>query len=101
MLHDWLGVEALCQRKRHADHSRATFDAVLDTCERIARDKFAPFNRLVDTEEPRAVLGEDGGREQGEPGSQGCKRTRTEQRTLGHAALHQSRRNGAATMRRV
>jgi alkylation response protein AidB-like acyl-CoA dehydrogenase len=25
---------------------------VLDTCERIARDKFAPFNRLADTQEP-------------------------------------------------
>ena len=25
---------------------------MLDTCERIAREKFAPFNRLVDTEEP-------------------------------------------------
>jgi hypothetical protein len=26
---------------------------VLDTCERIARDKYAPFNRLVDTQEPQ------------------------------------------------
>jgi butyryl-CoA dehydrogenase len=25
---------------------------VLDTCERIAKEKYAPFNRLVDTEEP-------------------------------------------------
>ncbi len=53
LLHDWLKVEDLTSRERFADHSRATFDAVLDTCERIARDKFAPFNRLVDTEEPR------------------------------------------------
>ncbi|MBC7720216.1 MAG: acyl-CoA dehydrogenase, partial [Chitinophagaceae bacterium] len=29
-----------------------TFDAVFDTCERIAREKYAPFNRLVDTQEP-------------------------------------------------
>ena len=29
------------------------FDAVLDTCERIAREKYAPFNRLVDTQEPQ------------------------------------------------
>ena len=28
---------------RFADHSRETFDAVLDTCERIAREKFAPL----------------------------------------------------------
>ena len=53
LLHDWLQVESLTQRPRFADHSRETFDAVLDTCERIAREKFAPFNRLVDTQEPR------------------------------------------------
>ena len=52
LLHDWLGVERLNARERFSDHSRETFDAVLDTCERIAREKFAPFNRLVDTEEP-------------------------------------------------
>ena len=53
LLYDWLQVEALNARERFADHSRETFDAVLDTCERIARDKYAPFNRTVDTEEPR------------------------------------------------
>ncbi|MDP3924666.1 MAG: acyl-CoA dehydrogenase [Hydrogenophaga sp.] len=52
LLHNWLGVESLNQRERFADHSRETFDAVLDTCERIAREKYAPFNRLVDTQEP-------------------------------------------------
>jgi butyryl-CoA dehydrogenase len=52
LLHDWLKVETLTQRPRFADHSRDTFDAVLDTCERIAREKYAPFNRLVDTQEP-------------------------------------------------
>jgi len=60
LLHDWLKVEGLTERERYADHSRETFDAVLDTCERIAREKYAPFNRLVDVEEPRAVPGEDG-----------------------------------------
>jgi alkylation response protein AidB-like acyl-CoA dehydrogenase len=53
LLHDWLQVERLQARERFADHSRETFDAVLDTCERIAREKFAPFNRLVDTQEPQ------------------------------------------------
>lgn len=53
LLHDWLQVSSLNQRERFADHSRDTFDAVLDTCERIARDKFAPFNRTVDNEEPQ------------------------------------------------
>jgi alkylation response protein AidB-like acyl-CoA dehydrogenase len=53
LMYDWLHAERLNERSRFADHSRETFDAVLDTCERIARDKYAPFNRLVDTEEPR------------------------------------------------
>ncbi|MGI9215662.1 MAG: acyl-CoA dehydrogenase family protein, partial [Hydrogenophaga sp.] len=52
LLNHWLSVEHLNQRERFADHSRETFDAVLDTCERIAREKYAPFNRLVDTQEP-------------------------------------------------
>jgi alkylation response protein AidB-like acyl-CoA dehydrogenase len=51
-LYDWLAAESLSQRARFADHSRETFSAVLDTCERIAREKYAPFNRLVDTQEP-------------------------------------------------
>lgn len=53
LLYDWLQAGSLTQRARFAEHSRETFDAVLDTCERIAREKFAPFNRLVDVEEPR------------------------------------------------
>jgi alkylation response protein AidB-like acyl-CoA dehydrogenase len=52
LLYDWLAATSLNQRTRFADHSRETFDAVLDTCERIAREKYAPFNRLVDTQEP-------------------------------------------------
>ncbi|MBK6592939.1 MAG: acyl-CoA dehydrogenase [Burkholderiales bacterium] len=53
LLNDWLDTSALTQRERFADHSRDTFDAVLDTCERIAREKYAPFNRLVDVQEPQ------------------------------------------------
>jgi butyryl-CoA dehydrogenase len=45
-------VHGLTARSRFADHSRETFDAVLDTCERIARDKYAPHNRTVDVQEP-------------------------------------------------
>jgi len=52
LLYDWLHVEQLNQRGRFSDHSRDTFDAVLDTCERIARDKYAPHNRTVDVQEP-------------------------------------------------
>ncbi len=52
LLYDWLHADGLNERERFADHSRETFDSVLDTCERIAREKFAPFNRLSDTQEP-------------------------------------------------
>ena len=52
LLYQWLDAESLNQRERFADHSRETFDAVFDTCERIAREKYAPFNRTVDTQEP-------------------------------------------------
>ncbi len=53
LLHDWLAVERLCERPRFAEHGRETFAAVLDLCETLAAEKFAPVNRLVDTEEPR------------------------------------------------
>ncbi len=53
LLYDWLKVEQLNQRERFADHSHETFNAVLDTCERIAREKYAPHNRTVDIEEPQ------------------------------------------------
>jgi len=53
LLYQWLDIDSLCARARFSDHSRETFDAVLDTCERIAREKYAPFNRLVDIQEPR------------------------------------------------
>lgn len=52
LLFDWLEVPSLGERPRFVEHSRETFDSVLDTCEKIAREKYAPFNRLADTEEP-------------------------------------------------
>ncbi len=52
LLHDWLKAETLCQRERHAEHSRETFDAVLDLSEKIANEQFAPINRLTDEHEP-------------------------------------------------
>jgi len=52
LLFDWLKAGDLTSRERFAEHSTETFAAVLDTCERIAREKFAPFNRLADTQEP-------------------------------------------------
>jgi alkylation response protein AidB-like acyl-CoA dehydrogenase len=52
LLYEWLSIESLQARSRFADHSRETFESVMNTCEKIAREKYAPFNRLVDTEEP-------------------------------------------------
>jgi alkylation response protein AidB-like acyl-CoA dehydrogenase len=60
LLFDWLQAGRFNTRPRFADHSRETFDAVLNTCERIAREKFAPFNRTVDREEPRTEVDADG-----------------------------------------
>lgn len=60
LLHNWLNVDELTSRSRFTDHSRETFAAVLDTAEQIAADKYAPFNRTVDNEEPRTETNADG-----------------------------------------
>ncbi|MCX8497369.1 MAG: acyl-CoA dehydrogenase [Akkermansiaceae bacterium] len=52
LLHDWIGVESLTSRARFAEHSRETFDSVLDACHRVAQEKLAPSNRIADLEEP-------------------------------------------------
>jgi butyryl-CoA dehydrogenase len=57
LLHEWLQVETLTKRPRYAEHSRETFDAVLDLAERIATEQFAPHNRKADENEPRMVDG--------------------------------------------
>lgn len=51
-LYEVLDTESLCQRQRFAEHNRATFDATLDTAERIAKEKFAPHNAEADKNEP-------------------------------------------------
>ncbi|MGY1855345.1 acyl-CoA dehydrogenase [Modestobacter sp. SYSU DS0290] len=57
LLHEWLQVEALTQRSRYAEHSRETFDAVLELAAAIATDHFAPHNRAADEHEPHVVDG--------------------------------------------
>jgi len=57
LLHEWLDVESLTKRPRFTEHSRETFDAVLDLAEQIATDHFAPHNRKADENEPRFVDG--------------------------------------------
>ena len=52
LLYEWLHVEKLAERERFADHSADTFNAAIDTCERIAVDLFAPHNKKSDQNEP-------------------------------------------------
>jgi alkylation response protein AidB-like acyl-CoA dehydrogenase len=52
LLYEWLDAEALTTRERFADHSRETFDGVLELSERLATDLFAPHNRAADLTEP-------------------------------------------------
>lgn len=52
MLYEWLDAESLTDLARYSDHSRETFDAVLDLCEQLATDHFATHNRKSDLNEP-------------------------------------------------
>jgi alkylation response protein AidB-like acyl-CoA dehydrogenase len=52
LLYEWLDAESLTRRDRFADHSRETFDAAMDTCQRIASELFAPHNKKADQHEP-------------------------------------------------
>src|SRR3954454_7234112 len=52
LLYEWLDVELLTKRGRFADHSRETFDAVLELSEQIATRHFAPHNKKADAHEP-------------------------------------------------
>ena len=53
LLYEWLNAESLTSRPRFADHSRETFDAVLDLCEQLATEKFATHNKKSDQNEPQ------------------------------------------------
>ncbi|MGY1752915.1 acyl-CoA dehydrogenase [Blastococcus sp. SYSU D01042] len=57
LLHEWLDVESLTKRPRFTEHSRQTFDAVLDLAQQVATEHFAPHNRTADEHEPRMVDG--------------------------------------------
>jgi butyryl-CoA dehydrogenase len=51
-LYEWLDVGALTTRPRFAEHSRETFDGVIDLSARLAEEFFAPHNRASDLNEP-------------------------------------------------
>lgn len=52
LLYEWLDVEKLTALDRFTEHSRETFDGVLDLCEQLATRYFAPHNKLSDANEP-------------------------------------------------
>ncbi|MBJ8347845.1 acyl-CoA dehydrogenase [Antrihabitans sp. YC2-6] len=52
LLYEWLDVEGLTKRTRFAEHSRETFDGVLDLAEQIATRYFATHNKKNDAHEP-------------------------------------------------
>ncbi len=56
-LYEMLDTVSLCQRARFHEHDRATFDAVIDSAERLAREHFATHNAKADQNEPRFVDG--------------------------------------------
>jgi len=51
-LYDWLGADALTGHPAYADHSRETFDAILELAEKLAADRFAPHYKKSDRIEP-------------------------------------------------
>ncbi len=57
LLYEWLDVRLLCTRERFKEHSRETFDAVLDLAEQVAIEHFAPHNKKNDANEPHVVDG--------------------------------------------
>jgi alkylation response protein AidB-like acyl-CoA dehydrogenase len=52
LLYEWLRIDELTKRERFAEHSRETFDGVLDLCEQLATRYFAPHNKKSDANEP-------------------------------------------------
>lgn len=52
-LYDVLNTESLCEHENFSEHSRETFDAVLDTANKMATNLFLPHNHIADKNEPK------------------------------------------------
>ena len=52
LLYEWLDVVELTKHEHFAEHSRDTFDAVLDLSSDIATKRFAPHNKKADHNPP-------------------------------------------------
>lgn len=53
LLYEWLKVERLTERERFKEHSRETFDGILNVAKEIALEHFAPHFQKLDANEPR------------------------------------------------
>jgi alkylation response protein AidB-like acyl-CoA dehydrogenase len=53
LLYDWLQADRLPARARYAEHSRESFEAMLDAANALALREFAPVNRKADLNEPQ------------------------------------------------
>ena len=53
VLYELLAVEELCGLAGFAEHSRATFDAYVGACRRLAREVLLPSYRPIDEQPPR------------------------------------------------
>ena len=58
LLYEWLDVEALCDQPRYREHSKESFDSVLDLAAEIAIKRFAPHFKTADAQEP--LINSDG-----------------------------------------
>ncbi len=56
-LYDWLGADALAEHPAYADHSRETFDAILDLSAKLAADRFETHYKKADQVEPKLENG--------------------------------------------
>ncbi len=56
-LYEVLSTEKLTEIERFSEHSKETFDAVIDTAEKIAEKYFLPHNHKADQNEPQFVDG--------------------------------------------
>ena len=52
LLYEWLDVAELCDRPRYSEHSKESFDSVLDLTADIATKRFAPHYKTADANEP-------------------------------------------------
>lgn len=58
LLYEVMNTDALTKRPRFSEHSKDTFDAVIETADKMAREKFANHNSAADKDEPQFVNGQ-------------------------------------------